>query len=274
MVTHQLTGTRRLEGKVAVVTGAGSGATGVGTGQAISTLFAREGANVLLVDRDAARAADTLRQIESEGGVASVFTADVTKSAECKAMAEAAVARYGGLHVLVNNVGILGKGTVVTVDEDEWDQVMTVNLKSMVLTSKHAVPVMAAAGGGSIINISSISALRSIGITGTVPYTVSKGGAMTLTTSMAVQHGRQGVRVNCIAPGFLYTPMVAGTMTPEWREARRNASPLGTEGTAWDVAWACVYLASDEARWVTGAVLPVDGGTLCTTALSAFHDMR
>ncbi len=274
MVTHQLTGTRRLEGKVAVVTGAGSGATGVGTGQAISTLFAREGANVLLVDRDAARAADTLRQIESEGGVASVFTADVTKSAECKAMAEAAVARYGGLHVLVNNVGILGKGTVVTVDEDEWDQVLIVNLKSMVLTSKHAVPVMAAAGGGSIINISSISALRSIGITGTVPYTVSKGGAITLTTSMAVQHGRQGVRVNCIAPGFLYTPMVAGTMTPEGRDARRKASPLGTEGTAWDVAWACVYLASDEARWVTGAVLPVDGGTLCTTALSALHDMR
>jgi NAD(P)-dependent dehydrogenase (short-subunit alcohol dehydrogenase family) len=264
----------RLAGKVAVVTGAGSSGPGVGTGKAISVLFAREGAKVLLVDQVAERAEETREMIAGEGGEASVFAADVTKSADCRAMAEAAVARYGGLHILVNNVGILGKGTVVTVDEDEWDRVLAVNLKSMVLTSKHAVPVMAAGGGGSIINISSIAALRSIGVTGTVPYSVSKGGAIALTTSMAVQHGRQNVRVNCITPGFLYTPMVAGTMTPEARELRRKASPLGTEGTAWDVAWACVYLASDEARWVTGAALPVDGGALCTTALSAFHDLR
>lgn len=259
---------RRLAGKVAIVTGAGSSGPGVGTGRAISYLFAAQGAKVLLVDRDEDNATETLREIHAAGGTSSVFSGDVTRSRDCEAAVEAAIGRFGALHILVNNVGILGTGTVVTVDEDTWDRVLNVNLKSMVLMSKYAVPAIANSGGGSVINISSIAALRSIGATGTVPYSVSKGGVMALTTSMAVQHGPQSVRVNCVSPGFLYTPMVSGSLTPEAREARRKASPLRTEGSAWDVAWACVYLASDEARWVTGVVLPVDGGVLCTTALA------
>jgi NAD(P)-dependent dehydrogenase (short-subunit alcohol dehydrogenase family) len=142
------------------------------------------------------------------------------------------------------------------------------------LMSKHAVPVMAAAGGGAIVNIASIEAFRAGTFAPLLPYSVSKGGVVTLTTQMAVQHGRQGIRVNCIAPGLIYTPMVAPHLSPGTREQRRLAAPLGVEGTAWDVAHAALYLASDESRWVTGAVLPVDGGLLCTTPLSVFEDRQ
>ncbi len=257
----------RLACKVAVVTGAGSSGPGVGTGKAISTLFAREGAKVLLVDSVAERAAQTLSEIQVEGGEASVFAADVTRSADCRGMVDAAVTRYGRLDILVNNVGTIARGTVVTVTEDDWDRVLAVNLKSMVLTSKHSIPAMVRTGGGAIVNIASVEALRGRS-NGILPYSVSKGGVVTLTTHMAVQHGRQNVRVNCIAPGFLYTPMVVPLLTPEARELRRLAAPLGTEGTAWDVAYAALFLASDEARWVTGITLPVDAGLLATTPLS------
>ncbi len=255
----------RLKGKVAIVTGAGSSGPGVGTGKAASILFAREGASVLLVDRDPRQAEETLDAIEGEGGSASVYTADVTSAEECEAAVDAAVARYGSLHVLFNNVGILGPGAVVDFQESDWDRVLDVNLKSMMLVSKYAVPRMIDAGGGSIVNMSSISGLRASGYPASVPYSVSKGGVIALTTSMAVQHGRDNVRVNCIAPGHIYTPMVAGGMTEEIRDQRRRAAPLGTEGTAWDVAWAAVFLASDESRWVTGIVLPVDAGILAAT---------
>jgi NAD(P)-dependent dehydrogenase (short-subunit alcohol dehydrogenase family) len=264
----------RLRGKVAVVTGAGSSGPGYGTGKAIAILFAREGARVLLVDSVAARAEETQHVIQSAGGEASVIAADVTNSGDCRAIAEAAVGRYGALHILVNNVGVIATGTVVTVNEDDWDRTLAVNLKSMVLTSKHAIPQMEKSGGGSVINISSIEAFRFGTFTPAIPYSVSKGGVVTLTTQMAVQHGRQGIRVNCIAPGFLYTPMVAPHLSPRMRELRRLAAPLGTEGTAWDVAYAALYLVSDEARWVTGAVLPVDGGLLCATPLSNFEGLH
>ena len=255
----------RLKGKIAIVTGAGSSGPGMGTGKAASILFAREGASVLLVDVDADRAQETLDDIESEGGVASVYAADVTNAQECQAAVEAAVERYGALHILFNNVGIVGPGPGVDFHESEWDQVMDVNVKGMMLMSRYAVPRMVDAGGGSIINMSSISGLRASGYPASVPYSVSKGGVIAFTTSMAVQHGRDNVRVNCIAPGHIYTPMVAGDMTEEMREIRRRAGPLGAEGTAWDVAWAALFLASDEARWVTGIVLPVDAGILAAT---------
>ena len=166
----------RLEGKVAIVTGAGSSGPGVGTGKATAILFAREGARVLLVDRSLRQAEETLSAIREEGGEASVFQADVTNSGDCSAMADAAVERYGGLHILFNNVGILGQGTVVDVDEDHWDQVLNVNLKSMVLTSKHAIPAMIEAGGGSIINVSSIAGIRAGSGGAAVPYAASKSG--------------------------------------------------------------------------------------------------
>ena len=267
----------RLEGKVAIVTGAGSRGPGVGTGKAASILFAREGAKVLLVDQDPAHAEETLTAIREEGGEASVFGADVTSSSDCEAMVAAALERYGALHVLFNNVGIDGPGSVVDVEEEVWDRVLAVNLKGMMLTSKYAVPRMVEAGGGSIINMSSIVGLRAstsvidvksdTGAASTA-YAASKGGVISLTTSMAVHHGRENVRVNCIAPGHIYTPMVAGRMTEEVRDLRRRAGPLGTEGTAWDVAWAALFLASDESRWITGVVLPVDAGVLGTTPLS------
>lgn len=240
----------------------------------MSVIFAREGARVLLVDSVPERAEETRRLIADEGGTSSVLAADVTKSDDCRAIAEAAVERYGSLDILVNNVAVIATGNVVTVEESGWDRVLTVNLKSMVLTSKFAVPHMEKAGGGSIINMSSIEGLRFGTFAPAIPYSVSKGAAMTLTTQMAVQHGRQGIRVNCIAPGFLYTPLVAPHLTPRMRELRKLAAPLGTEGTAWDVANAALFLASDEARWVTGAMLAVDGGLLCTTPLSTFEDMH
>ncbi len=266
--------TPRLEGKVAIVTGAGSSGPGVGTGKAASILFAREGAKVLLVDRVARQAEETLASVREEGGEASVFEADVTRSEECQAMVEAALERYGGVHVLFNNVGILARGTVVDVKEEDWDRVLEVNLKSMMLTSKHAVPRMVEAGGGSIINVSSIAGLRAGSGGSAVPYSASKGGVIALTTTMAVEHGRDNIRVNCIAPGHIYTPMVAGNMTEETRDLRRRAGPLGTEGTAWDIAWAATFLASDESRWISGVVLPVDAGLLATTPMSMLDRLR
>ena len=265
---------RRLEGKVAIVTGAGSSGPGVGTGKAISVLFAREGCSVLLVDNERARAEETLAEIEAEGGSASVYVGDVTSSTDCGTMVEAAVERYGGLSVLVNNVGITVAGNVVTVDEQDWQRVIDVNLKSMVLMSKHAVPRMIAGGGGAVINMSSFLGLRSGSAFESVPYSVSKGGILSLTTTMAVEHGRDNVRVNAIVPGYLYTPMVAGALTEEQRDLRRRAAPLGTEGNAWDVAWAAVFLASDEARWITGAALPVDAGLLAAGPLAMLDHLR
>lgn len=249
----------RLEGKVAIVTGAGSRGPGIGNGKATAILFAREGARVLLVDSVSERVQETLEAINSEGAEASVFTADVTRAEDCRAMVETAINRYGRLDILHNNVGIESKGNVVDIDLDEWDRVLSVNLKSMVLTSRFAIPRMIAGGGGSIINIASTAALRP---RVAVAYSTSKGGVIALTQAMAVSHGRDNVRVNCILPGTIFTPMVAGEMTEELRKRRRLATVLETEGTAWDVGWAAVYLASDEARWVTGIVLPVEAGLL------------
>lgn len=258
---------------MAIVTGAGSSGPGVGTGKAAATLFAREGAKVLLVDRVGQRAEETLGAIREDGGEASVFEADVTQEQECKALADAAAERYGSLDILFNNVGILGRGSVVEVKEEDWDRVLEVNLKSMMLTSKFAVPKMAESGGGSIINVSSIAGLRAGSGGPSMSYSASKGGVVALTTSMAVHHGRENIRVNCIAPGHIYTPMVSA-MSEETRDLRRRAGPLGTEGTAWDIAWAAVFLASDEARWISGVVLPVDAGLLATTPLSMLEHLR
>ena len=255
----------RLEGKVAIVTGAGSSGPGLGNGKATSLLFAREGAKVLLVDAVLERAEETLAVIQEEGGDASAFQADVTNADECQSMVDAAIDRYGQLDVLDNNVGISMRGTVVDTSEEDWDRILAVNLKSMVLSSKAAIPRMREGGGGSIINISSIAGLRAHSQT---PYTTSKAAVIGLTFSMAGDHGKDNIRVNCIAPGLLHTPMTEPRMTEELREQRRSAAPLGTEGNAWDVAWAAVFLASDEARWVTGVVLPVDAGLTITSPVT------
>ena len=265
------TGTR-LAGKVAIVTGAGTVTDLAGTGQAMAILFARHGAKVIVADMSETNARKTLDTIESEGGTASLFTVDVTKNAECKAMVDAAVERYGRLDILINNVGIGRGGTAVEVSEEEWDLVLNVNLKSMMLTSKHAIPTMIEGGGGAIINLSSINGLRA-GWIADVHYSAAKGGVVAMTKNMAVHHGRDNIRVNAIAPGHLYASIVS-RISEEQREMRRRAGPLGTEGTAWDVAWAALFLASDEARWISGVVLPVDAGVLAATPLSMLPHLR
>jgi NAD(P)-dependent dehydrogenase (short-subunit alcohol dehydrogenase family) len=250
--------TGRLEGKVAIVTGGGSRGPGIGTGRAAAMLFARNGARVLVVDRDEAAAKVTVDMIAEEGGEAVAFAADLTEPAGCDAMAAAAVGRWGRVDVLDNNVGMEGPGTILDVDPAGWDAVMKVNVTTIVNASRALVPVMAQGGGGAIVNLSSISATRPRGLT---PYTAAKGAVIALTRAMAIDHAEQGIRVNCIAPGPIYTPMVAAAgMDDELRERRRKASPLGVEGTGWDVGYAALYLVSDEARYLTGVVLPVDGG--------------
>ncbi|MGH2585509.1 MAG: SDR family NAD(P)-dependent oxidoreductase [Dehalococcoidia bacterium] len=258
-----MAGRPRLEGKVAIVTGGGSSGPGLGNGKATAILCAREGASVLVVDHREEAAAETVALIAGEGGEATAFVADVTRDADCAALARAAVERYGGLHILVNNVGIGGPAaSVVEVDEASWDRVMAVNVKGMMLAAKHTVPEMAANGGGAIVNISSVAALR---VNERAAYAASKGAVISLTMVMAGQHARQGIRVNCVAPGQVWTPMVQAeahdeTARAALRERRRTGTLLKTEGTAWDIGHAVLFLASDDARWITGQTLVVDGG--------------
>ena len=254
----------RLLDKVAIVTGAGSRGTGTGNGKAVAILFAREGAKVLCVDLVLDRAEETCATIQSEGGEVSAIRADVTSKEDCERMIAAAVDRYGRLDVLHNNVGVDSTTSIRDLTEDEWDRILDVNLKSMVLAAQAAIPHLEATGGGSIINISSIASMRLAGLGGT-SYMASKAGVNGLTMSLAGQLAESRIRVNAIAPGLVYGPLVAGRITPEVRERRRMAGLIKDEGTPWDVAWAAVYLASDESRWVTGQVIVVDGGAIIRT---------
>jgi NAD(P)-dependent dehydrogenase (short-subunit alcohol dehydrogenase family) len=249
----------RLDGKVAIVTGAGSRAEGIGNGRAAAVLFAREGAKVLLVDREPEVAEATLTMIEEDGGEAAVFQADVTAPEDCHAMVADAVDRWGQLDILHNNVGIGGRGSVVEMELEDWERIMHVNVTGMMLASKYTIPAMKESGGGAIVNISSIAALRPRGLTA---YSTSKGAVISLTQAMAVDHAPDGIRVNCIAPGPVYTPMVySAGMSDELRERRRDASLLQIEGTGWDIGFAALFLVSEEARYITGLIMPVDGGT-------------
>lgn len=256
------TGSRpgRLSGRVAIVTGAGSRDEGIGNGRATAILMAREGARLALIDRVPEWAEATRRMITAEGGEALVLEADVADHESCRRAVAATAEALGPPRILVNNVGVHGPlGTALEVDPDEFDQGLRVNVTSMVMMARHTIPHMIAAGGGAIVNLASVAGLR--GGHPNLLYAVSKGAIVQLTRSMAAHHGRQGIRVNCIAPGYVYTPMVwTRGMTPELRERRRLRSLLQTEGEGWDVGHAAVYLASDEARWVTGVCLPVDAG--------------
>lgn len=261
----------RLAGKVAIVVGAGSRGEPAGVGYAAAMLFAREGAQVLLVDNDANRARTTQQEIQAAGGISSIFEADATREDACKAMIDTSIQRYGSLDILLNNVAIYGVGMVTDIEEEALDQVLAVNLKSALLTCKYAVPAMQAKGGGSIINIASIDGLRA-GFAPNVPYAVTKAGLVQLTRVMAVHHGRAGIRVNCIAPGHIHGAFVRH-LDVETRKLRRDIAPLGTEGTAWDIAWAAVFLASDEARWISGVILPIDAGLLAATPLAVYDNL-
>lgn len=250
----------RVAGKVAIVTGAGSSAEGIGNGRASAILLARQGASLCLLDLNLSAAEETGRMIEAEGGTCFAMQGDVSfEESCCNAVAET-MARYGRLDILVNVVGTSKvRGDATAVDLDEWDRGMAINIKSIVMMARHAVPEMRRTGGGSIINIGSITGLH--GGHPNLFYATSKGAIVNLTRTMAGNHGPDGIRVNNVAPGFVYTPVVYGKGLPDdVREYRRAISVLGTEGTGWDVGYAVLFLASDEARWITGVTLPVDAG--------------
>ena len=247
-----------FNGRVAIVTGGGARGDGIGNGRAAAILLAEAGAHVLVVDRQLDLAERTVEMIIERGGSAAACAFDVTSLDQCEAMVDEAVRRWGRLDVLDNNVGIGSAGSVVDESLDRWADVMRVNVDSMVLASRAAIPKMREVGGGSIVNVSSISALRPRGLTA---YSTSKAAVIGLTQAMAVDHGAEGIRVNCVAPGPVFTPMVdRGGMTDEARARRAAASVLGVEGTGWDIGNAVRFLSSTRARYITGQVLIVDGG--------------
>ncbi|KAJ7599069.1 hypothetical protein C8J56DRAFT_915789 [Mycena floridula] len=254
----------QLHGDVAIVTGAGSRIAGeIGNGRATAIVLARQGAKVALVDYNVDWANETKSMIDAEGGISEVIQCDVTKEESCKAAVARTVELFGAVHILVNIVGVGGPhGDVVRVDLDAWDRDLRINVTSMVLMSRWAIPEMRKQGRGSIVNMSSVSGI--LGGNPGVLYPTTKGAVIQLTRAMAAHHGVEGIRVNCVAPGMVFTPMVKRgkkSMSPELRQARINQNLLKTEGTAWDVAYAILYLVSHEARWITGVIFPVDAGT-------------
>jgi NAD(P)-dependent dehydrogenase (short-subunit alcohol dehydrogenase family) len=250
---------QQLDGKVAIVSGAGAAAGGIGNGRAAAILLARAGARIVAVDRDLERAAETVAMIQAEGGEAFAQAADATIEADCEAMVAQAMATYGRVDVLDNNVGIGSSGSVVEESLENWERVMRINVQSMFMAAKFAIPAMITSGdGGAIVNVSSISALRPRGLTA---YSASKGAVISLTRAMAMDHAADGIRANCIAPGPVYTPMVYSRgMSDKARAQRRAASPLGIEGSGWDIGNAVVFLSSARSRYITGQTLVVDGG--------------
>lgn len=257
----------RLEGKVAIVVGAGqtTGET-IGNGRAAAILFAREGANVFLVDRDAESMSETAAMIAAEGGACETHVADITSEAACAGMAQACVGCYGTIDILLNNVGI-GRGDLgaTSLSEEAWDDIFAVNLKGMWFCCKHVLPVMRQQGSGSIVNISSVASIAS---TGMLAYKTSKAGVNALSQQIAMGNARRGIRCNAVLPGLMDTPMAIegnvqsrGMDRDAVRDMRNAMVPLqGQMGTGWDTANAVLFLASDEAKFITGILLPVDGG--------------
>lgn len=262
----------RLEGRVALVMGAGSVGPGWGNGKAAAVLFAREGATVMACDVNRVAAEETRNIIAGEGYECRVSACDVSDATQVAATVESCLAAYGRIDVLHNNVGIASLGGPVELDEAEWDRVCDVNLKSVYLTCKHVLPHMERAGRGAIVNIASIAGIRWTGVP-YVAYSATKAAMIQFTKVVALQYARKGIRANVILPGLMNTPMVhAGLVgayggSVEEMVRRRDAQcPTGRMGDAWDVAHAALFLASDEARYITGAELVVDGGLTASCA--------
>jgi len=260
----------RLKDRVAIVTGAGSVGPGWGNGKATAVLFAREGAKVFAVDINPAAAEETKAIIDSEGGTCTVHVADVSKSDQVKAMVDRCLQVYGRIDILHNNVGIVEVGGCVETSEESWDHVQAVNLKSMFLTCKYVIPQMEKQGKGAIVNVSSIAAIRYTGVP-YVGYYTTKAAVLQLTQSVALQYADKNIRANSILPGLMNTPMIVGPLkgvygdgdVEKMIQVRDAQCPMKKMGDAWDVAYAALFLASDEAKYVTGAQLVVDGGLTC-----------
>jgi NAD(P)-dependent dehydrogenase (short-subunit alcohol dehydrogenase family) len=261
----------RLKDKVAIVIGAGSSGPGWGNGKAIAVLYAREGAKVFVVDNRQEAADETTKIIKDEGGEAVSFVADVSKVTEVKALFERCLEIFGRVDVLHNNVGVLEVGGPEELSEENWDRQMTINVKGVFLACKFALPIMVKQGKGAIVNTSSIASIRYLGYP-SVGYNASKGAVNQFTQNIAVQYAGKGIRANCVLPGLMNTPMIReplkdayGAGGVEEMIRRRDAQvPMGKMGDAWDVAYASLFLASDEAKYITGALLVVDGGLTCS----------
>jgi len=257
--------TGRLQDRVALVMGAGSSGPGWGNGKATAVRFAREGAKVVCVDVVQASAEETAGIITGEGGRAVALTCDVTDGAAVKAVVDDTVGRWGRIDVLQNNVGIAVMGGPIELDEAAWRRVLDVNLTSVFLACKHVLPVMLAQGKGAIVNVSSIAAVRWVGYP-YASYYASKGGLNQFTCGLALQYAAQGIRANAIMPGLMDTPLIRTQIAGQYADVetmvreRDAKSPTGKMGDAWDVANAALFLASDEAKYVNGVCLPVDGG--------------
>jgi len=255
----------RLLGKVAIVTGAGSVGPGWGIGKATAVLFAREGARVLLNDRNRAAAEETRAIVEEEGGRCLVHAADVSRSDQVKGMVDACLDAWGRIDVLYNNVAIGVPGGPVETDEKSWDLVMAVNVKAMFLTCKHVLPVMERQGAGAIVNVSSLASRRA-GKVALLSYGTSKAAVNQFTRLVAAQYAPKNIRANVILPGMMNTPTIVkglskayGGSVDEMIRVRDAACPMGHMGDAWDIAHAALFLASDEARYISGSELVVDG---------------
>ncbi|MBU0658702.1 SDR family NAD(P)-dependent oxidoreductase [Novosphingobium tardum] len=259
----------RLKGKVAVVMGCGSSGPGLGTGKAIALMFAKEGAKILGFDKNAEAAEETMEIIRASGGECSSYIGDVTVASDIANAVENCTETFGRIDILVNNIGIGPIGGVVDQSEEVWDAVFDINLKSVFLACKYCIPVMIKGGGGAIVNISSLAALRWTGVP-LIAYAGSKAAMNQMTKHIAMQYAANNIRANAILPGLLYTPMMVETMKRHYGEdvqqildIRAKICPGGAAGDANDIAYAAVYLASDEAKFVTGVDLLVDGGVSC-----------
>jgi len=258
----------KLAGRSVLVFGAGSAGPGWGNGKAAAVLYAREGARVAAVDLNEAAAEETRAIIAGESGTAIALAGDVTRAADIDAAVARTLAAFGRIDVLHNNVGITHMGALEEVTEERWKQVMDVNLTGVFLTCKAVVPVMLRQGGGAIVNISSLAAA----VINRYPYFsyyASKAGLNHFTRALAVQYAGQGIRANVVMPGIMDTPLIREQIAGQYAghdammRARDAMSPMGRQGTAWDVARASVFLASDDAAYITGVCLPVDGGLSC-----------
>jgi len=260
----------RLAGKIAVITGAGSSGPGWGNGKATAVLFAREGAKIVAIDIRPEAAEETRILINNEKGECVCFAADVSKTDQVREVIARCISIYGRIDILHNNVGILALGGPPDTSEDVWDRVIAVNVRSMFLTCKYVLPIMISQATGAIVNVSSIASIRYTGYP-SVAYNASKGAINQLTQNIAVQYASNGIRANCVLPGLMNTPMIREPLKNAYGEGgveemirkRDVVVPLGKMGDAWDVAYASLFLASDEARYITGTMLVVDGGLTC-----------